>query len=60
MPTGMETTLKIEINDFVITGVVYGNIDFKIGDVVKFDFISERIVLFSRKNQKLIAQGHIE
>ena len=60
MPTGMETTLKIEINDFVITGVVYGNIDFKIGDEVKFDFISERIVLFSRKNQKLIAQGHIE
>ena len=60
MPTGMETTLKIEIHDFVITGVVYGNIDFNIGDVVKFDFTSERIVLFSRKNQKLIAQGHIE
>lgn len=60
MPTGMETTIKVLVNNFIITGVVFGNIDFEIGKKVRFDFETDRIVLFNRRNQRLIATGSLE
>ena len=31
MPTGMESTIKLRIGDFLLTGVVFGNTAYKIG-----------------------------
>lgn len=59
MPAGMETTVKILIRNYIITGVVFGNIDFPLGEKVKFDFDTNRINLFSRKNQYLVATGKL-
>ncbi len=59
MPTGMETTVKIKIGEFLITGVVFGNINYKIDEKIRFDLSTDRINLFSRLNQKLITTGKI-
>lgn len=60
MPTGMETTVKIDINGYLLTGVVFGNINFKIGQEIRFDIETEKAMLFSKANQRFIALGRIE
>ncbi|HWP50221.1 MAG TPA: ATP-binding cassette domain-containing protein [Clostridia bacterium] len=59
MPTGMETTVKIKVGDFLLTGVVFGGVIYQIGQKVRLDFSGDAIVLFSRKNGKMIASGSI-
>lgn len=57
MPTGMESTVKIRVGDFLLTGVVFGNTVFTIGSYVNMDFISDSIILFHRKSGKIIGTG---
>lgn len=60
MPTGMETTVIIAVGQYLITSVIFGNINYSIGDIVNFDFDTSRISLFNRKNQRLVAIGKLD
>jgi len=60
MPTGMETTVRINIGEYIITGVVFGNITFNIGEAIKFDVDTEHILLYSKASQQLICKGKLE
>ena len=59
MPTGMETTVRIRVGEYLLTGVVFGGVLYQIGQKVKFSFRGDDIVLFSRRNGRLIAQGKL-
>ena len=60
MPTGMESTVKVRIGDFLLTGVVFGSTLFKIGEKVRFNISGEKIMLFDRKGGKCIALGELQ
>ena len=60
MPTGMETTVRIRIGNYLITGVVFGGITYKIGQHVTVDFSKDGIMLFSRKSGRLLANGALK
>ena len=57
MPTGMETTVKVRVADYLLTGVVFGSDIFTIGTKVKVRFDSANVMLFDRKSGKRIALG---
>ena len=57
MPTGMESTIKIRLDDFLLTGVIFGSTLFTIGSKVKLNITSDDILLFDRKSGKRIASG---
>ena len=59
MPTGMETTLRIRVGNFILTSVVFGGITYGIGQMVNIKFDGDGIMLFSRKSDKLIGLGTI-
>ena len=59
MPTGMETTVRVQVGRFLLTGVVFGGVLYNIGQKVRFGFRGDDIILFSRKNGRLIAQGSL-
>ena len=59
MPTGMESTVKIRVGDYLLTGVVFGNTIFTIGSYVNMDFISDSIILFHRKSGRIIGTGRL-
>lgn len=59
MPTGMESTIKINIDDFLLTGVIFGNSRFKIGSKVNFAINTDRIMLFDAISGKLITLGSL-
>lgn len=60
MPAGMETTVKISFGNYLLTGVEFGVVPFKIDDKVKFNFQSKELLLFDRETGALIAQGSVE
>ena len=60
MPTGMETTVRIRIGNYLLTGVVFGEITYAIGEKVHIEFDEDGIMLFSRISGKLIGTGTVE
>jgi ABC-type sugar transport system ATPase subunit len=60
MPTGMESTLKLRVGDFLLTGVIFGGVIYKIGQEEKIDIKGNDILLFDRVSGRLICAGSIE
>ena len=60
MPTGMESTIKVRVGDFLLTGVVFGSTIFKIGEKIRFNISGDKVMLFDRKGGKCIALGSLE
>lgn len=60
MPTGMESTIKVRVGDFLLTGVVFGDLSFRIGATINLSVESDRIMLFDRMSGKLITTGSLE
>lgn len=57
MPTGMESTVKLRVEQFLLTGVIFGGVTFKIGEKIRFDMDGTDILLYDRKSGKYIAAG---
>lgn len=60
MPTGMESTLKLKLDNFLLTSVVFGSTAFAIGQKVRFDIGGDGILLFDRKSGKRICNGSVK
>lgn len=60
MPTGMESTIKIRIGDYLLTAVIFGKDLYKIGTIVKFDITGDGLTLYDQKSGLYIASGSIE
>ena len=59
LPSGMETTVKIKVGKFLLTSVVFGGVDYKVGTKVHLSFADDEILLFDRFSGKRIGQGSI-
>ena len=60
MPTGMESTIKIRVGDYLLTGVVFGSTIFKLGTKVKVGASGSNIMLFDRQSGECITLGSLE
>ncbi len=60
MPTGMETTVRIKVLNYLLTGVVFGGVLYKIGQKIKLSFAGDGTVLFSRVNGRLVCCGRVD
>ena len=60
MPTGMESTLKLRIGEYLLTGVIFGGVIYKIGQEEKISINGNDILLFDRRSGKLICAGKLE
>ena len=60
MPTGMESTIKVASDDYLLTGVVFGSAVYHIGEEQNIEIGGNDILLFDRKSGKCIAAGALE
>ena len=60
MPTGMESTIKVRIDDFLLTGVIFGSSLFTIGTKAPISISGKNIMLFDRQSGQCIAVGSLE
>ncbi|MCF7933709.1 MAG: ABC transporter ATP-binding protein [Spirochaetia bacterium] len=59
LPSGMETIVKIDVDGLLLTCVVFGGVDFAMGEQVNISFTSEHIVLFDQATERNIATGKL-
>ena len=59
MPTGMESTIKVRVGEFLLTGVIFGSSLFTIGAKVPLSVSGDNIMLFDRKSGRCIAFGSL-
>ncbi len=59
MPTGMESTIKVRVGGFLLTGVVFGSSLFTIGGEVPLSVTGDQIMLFDRKSGRCITSGSL-
>lgn len=60
MPTGMESTVKIRVDNYLLTGVVFGSTLFTIGTKVRLSIKDDAVMLFDRQSGRRIASGSLE
>ena len=59
MPTGMETTVKVRVGEYLLTGMVFGSDLFSIGEKLKLSFKGMKLMLFDRKSGERIGNGSL-
>ncbi len=57
LPAGMETTVKIKIDETILSSVVFGSIDYKMDQDIAFDVVGNGVVLFAGKER--VALGSV-
>ena len=60
LPSGMETTVKINLDGDILSAVQFGLIDYKTDEVIRFDIISDHIVIFDKESQVRLGIGEIK
>lgn len=60
MPTGMESTLKLKVGEYLLTGVIFGGVMYKIGQKERISIKGDNILLFDRKSGRLICSGSLK
>ncbi|MBP5158740.1 MAG: ABC transporter ATP-binding protein [Lachnospiraceae bacterium] len=60
MPTGMESTVKVAVGNFLLTSVIFGGVIYKIGDKKKIRIDGDNVMLFDRKSGRLITTGSLD
>ncbi len=60
LPSGMETTLVIAVDDISLSAVEFGSVDYAMDSNVKFGFEGNKYVLFEQESTDKIALGSLE
>ena len=60
LPTGMETTVKIDFGGDILSAVVFGSVDYAADSEIKFDIVGDSILLFDNVTKKRVGIGSLE
>ncbi len=58
LPSGMETTVKLEMGDTILTAVVFGDVDWDVDTKVRFDF-TKNALLFDKESGDKWVKGQL-
>lgn len=57
LPSGMETIVKLDVDGLLLTCVVFGGVDFEMGNTVRISFNAKSYVLFDAESEQNISLG---
>ncbi|MFA5443183.1 MAG: ABC transporter ATP-binding protein [Bacilli bacterium] len=60
LPSGMETTVKINLKDKILSAVQFGAVDYAFDQKINFDIIGKGVVLFDEESKVSFALGSCE
>ena len=60
LPTGMETTVKINFGGDILSSVVFGSIDYGVDEEIRFDIVGDSILIFDAENKESYALGSVK
>lgn len=59
LPSGVETTVKLRVGAYLLNGVVFGGVNYKINAKAPIIFSGRELLLFDSKTGDLIVQGSL-
>ncbi len=59
LPAGMETTVKIELGDMLLSSVVFGQIDYKMYSKINFNIDGDGIILYDAETTNKLGVGKV-
>ena len=59
LPAGMETTVKIEIDNIILTSVEFGSVDYDQNSDIQFKIHGDGIILFDAESGEKIGKGQV-
>ena len=57
LPAGMETTVKLDVDGFILTSVKFGSVDYKLNSTMSYSIEGDGIILFDKESTKNIGKG---
>ena len=60
LPTGMETTVKIDFGGDILSAVVFGSIDYEVDAKIDFDIVGDSVLIFNNESEESITLGSVE
>ena len=60
LPTGMETTVKIDFAGDILSAVVFGSIDYAINEEIRFNIVGDNVIIFDNETKLNLALGSVE
>lgn len=59
LPSGLETSIKVQIGDEILTLIEFGDVDYPLNTKLEINFRSEKILLFDAETEQFIVNGQI-
>ena len=59
LPSGLETVIKLKINNTILTSVAFGGVDYKVNTPISANFNSNKYILFNKNSRENITMGTI-
>ncbi len=59
LPAGMETTVKLSVDDEILTSVAFGSVDYRLNDEITYEIVGNGIILFDAETKDKIAMGSL-
>ncbi len=60
MPTGMETTVRAAVGNYLLTSVMFGGVVYSLEEKIKLDFKGNNAILFAKTNCRFVSLGAIK
>lgn len=60
MPTGMETTVRAAVGNYLLTSVMFGGVVYSLEEKIKLTFKGNNAILFAKTNGRIISLGSIK
>ncbi|MGI6582156.1 MAG: ABC transporter ATP-binding protein [Erysipelotrichaceae bacterium] len=60
MPTGMETTVRAAVGNYLLTSVMFGGVVYSLEEKIKLDFKGNNAILFAKTNGRFVSLGAIK
>ena len=60
LPAGMETTVKVNVGQDILTSVVFGIIDYKVDEDIHINFKGNSIILFDKASTNRLVDGKLD
>ena len=59
LPSGMETTVKLTVDDNISTAVVFGSVDYGVNKAVNFEIVGKGVCMFDSETRERIGIGSL-
>ena len=60
LPAGMETTVKLDVDGYILTSVKFGSVDYKLNADMNFSINGNGIILFDKETGKNVGRGGLQ